>query len=201
MFINQEIGRDVSHDVSHDISHDISQDISHDIGLARAQAMRVRGTALPAEGLPGALILDSWVRCMRAGLDVGVFLAAPVTDAVDLAQRRESNEWVRRLAQAEFETLRQQIAGSNFLLAFADREGVILDLFADNRFAMSGDNAAIVAGSCWAEKLAGTNGLGTALAASQTVAVTGLEHFFLKLGDVSCTAAPLRDAAGEVVGC
>ena len=52
----------------------------------------------------------------------------------------------RRLAQAELETLSRQIAGSNFLLAFADREGVILDLYADNRFSMSAADAGIVAG-------------------------------------------------------
>ncbi len=174
--------------------------ISQDTQLARAHAVRVRGAALPAEGLPAPVILDSWVRCMQADLDVGAAIVVPVTHAADLAQRRERSAFVRRLAQAELETLRQQIAGSNFLLAFADRDGVILDLFADNRFSMSGSDAGIVAGSCWAENLAGTNGLGTALATGQAVAVTGLEHYFLKLGDVSCTAAPVRDAAGEVVG-
>jgi transcriptional regulator of acetoin/glycerol metabolism len=30
--------------------------------------------------------------------------------------------------------------------------------------------------------------------------VTGLEHFFFGLGDLSCTAAPVRDCQGEIVG-
>ena len=173
---------------------------SQDAAWARAQAVRLRGTAMPPEGLPAALIQDSWVRCMQAGLDVTAALQVPVTTGSDLAHRRERSEFVRRLAQAELESLGQQIAGSNFLLAFADPDGVILDLFADNRFAMSSGDAGIVAGSCWAEKLAGTNGLGTALATGQAVAVTGLEHYFLRLGNVSCTAAPVRNAAGELVG-
>jgi len=167
---------------------------------ARAQAVRARGAALPAEGLPAPLILDSWVRCMHAGLDAHAPLQVAVTDGADLSRRRESSAVVRRLALAQLETLRQQIAGSNFLLAFADCDGVILDLFSDNRFHMSGSNAGIVPGSCWSEALAGTNGLGTALATGQAVAVTGLEHYYLKLGEVSCTAAPVRDAQGQVVG-
>ena len=77
---------------------------------------------------------------------------------------------------------------------------MILDLYADNRFVMSGGDAGIVAGSCWQEAVAGTNGLGTALAAGQPVAVTALAHYFFSLGAVSCTAAPVRDAQGEVVG-
>lgn len=168
--------------------------------MAHALAVRARGSTLPPEGTPPPAILDSWVRCMRNGLDLGAPLSVPVVEAPDLAQRRDRSVFVRRLALAQLETLSQQIAGSNFLLAFADRDGVILDLFTDNRFSMSGSDAGIVAGSCWREDLCGTNGLGTALTEGQAVAVTGLEHYFLKLGDISCTAAPVRDAGGEVVG-
>jgi len=162
--------------------------------LARAAALP-RGT-----GLPGPDILDSWLRCQQAGLDSGAAALIPVVDAADLAQRREHSATVRRLAQAELETLAQQIAGSNFLLAFADRDGVILDLFADHRFAMSDPAAPILPGSLWSEAVGGTNGLGTALATGRPVAVSGAEHYFLGLGDISCTAAPVRDAQGEVVG-
>ncbi len=168
--------------------------------LAHARVLRARGNALPPDGTPATEILDSWARCMQAGLDFAAPTPVAVVEAADLARRRERAAVVRRLAQAELQTLAQQIAGSNFLLAFADREGVILDLYADNRFAMSGEGAGIVAGSCWAESLCGTNGLGTALAEGRSVAVSGLEHYFLRLGDISCTAAPVRDAQGDVVG-
>jgi len=173
---------------------------SHERQLEHARAVRARGNAMPPEGLPPVNILDSWVRCMHAGLDAAAVPSVPVVLASDLAQRRERSQFVRRLAQAQLETLSQQIAGSNFLLAFADVEGVILDLFADNRFSMSGSDAGIVAGSRWGEGICGTNGLGTALATGQPVAVTGMEHYMLQLGDISCTAAPVRDARGDVVG-
>ncbi|HSQ73087.1 MAG TPA: sigma-54-dependent Fis family transcriptional regulator, partial [Rubrivivax sp.] len=174
--------------------------LTPDCQIARAQAVRARGNALPPDGLPAEEILDSWVRCMQAGLDSAAPVVVPVVEAADLRWRRERNDVARRLAQAELETLSKQIAGSNFLLAFADNEGVILDLYADNRFSMSGADPGIVAGSLWRETVCGTNGLGTALASGRSVAVTGLEHYFLKLGDVSCTATPVRDAHGEVVG-
>lgn len=168
--------------------------------LDHTRVLRARGAALPPEGLPPATILDSWVRCMDAGLDLGASPVIQVVEAADLARRREQSAAVHRLARAELETLSQQIAGSNYLLAFADRDGVILDLHADNRFAMSDANASIVPGSRWTEALCGTNGLGTALVTGQPVAVTGLEHYFLKLGAISCTASPIRDAAGDIVG-
>ena len=168
--------------------------------LTHAQAVHARGTAMPPDGMPSADILDSWVRCMAAGLDSAAPTMIPVVEAANLAQRRQRAEGVRRLARAELETLAQQIAGSNFLLAFADQDGVVLDLYADNRFAMSAANAGILPGSIWRESLCGTTGLATALAAGRPVAVTGLEHYALQLGAISCTAAPVRDAAGDIVG-
>lgn len=169
-------------------------------GLDYARVLRARGAAMPAEGVPPPAILDSWVRCLEAGLDARATPRIEVVEASELLRRRERAEVVHRLARAELETLSQQIAGSNFLLAFADSDGVILDVHADNRFVMSNASASILPGSRWTEGLGGTNGLGTALTTGQSVAVTGLEHYFLKLGDISCTAAPIRDAAGQVVG-
>ena len=134
---------------------------SHEQQMAHARAVRARGNAMPPDGLPPGNILDSWVRCMHAGLDASATPNVPVVAGSDLLQRRERSQFVRRLAQAQLETLSQQIAGSNFLLAFADVDGVILDLYADNRFSMSGSDAGIVAGSCWGEVICGTNGLGT----------------------------------------
>jgi len=168
--------------------------------LAHARVLRARGSAMPPDGLPAGDILDSWARCLEAGLDFTAAAPRQVVDAHDLERRRDRASVVRRLAQGELETLSQQIAGSNFLLAFADPDGVILDLFADNRFHMSGSGAGIVVGSDWSERVCGTNGTGTALRAGRSVSVSGLEHYFLGLGDISCSATPVRDALGEIVG-
>ena len=168
--------------------------------LAHARVLRARGSAMPPDGQPAGEILDSWARCLEAGLDFAGATPLQVIESHELARRRERAAVVRRLAQAELETLSQQIAGSNFLLAFADPEGVILDLFADNRFQMSGSGAGIVVGSNWSEGVCGTNGTGTALRSGHSVSVSGLEHYFLGLGDISCSATPVRDAQGEIVG-
>ena len=162
--------------------------------------LRLRAHRMPPEGPPSAAILDSWARSLQAGLDPAAPLAVPVVSAAELARRRAQAGDVRRLAQAELATLAQQIAGSNFLLAFADHDGVILDLIADNRFVASGSSAGIVAGSRWHESVCGTNGLGTALAIGAPVAVSGLAHHHLQLADITCTAAPVRDSQGRIVG-
>ena len=137
---------------------------------------------------------------MQGGLDPGRVQALQVVTAGDLVRRRQKVDAVRRLALAEIETLHRQIAGSNFLLAFADPDGVILDLVADHRFHMNDGESPIIEGSCWSEAISGTNGLGTALAIGRAVTVTGPEHFFFKHGTISCAASPIRDAFGQIVG-
>lgn len=149
---------------------------------------------------PSNEIVESWSRCIAAGLDMTATTKMPVVPMQELSRRREQAQFVRGLALTELETLFHQIAGSNFLLAFADPEGTILDLYADNRFSMSQSGESICAGSLWTEADAGTNGLGTALAAGHSVAVNGPEHFFAHLTDISCTSAPIRDADGCIVG-
>jgi len=124
----------------------------------------------------------------------------PVHSAADVRRRRDQAGFVRQLAMAEIETLSQQIAGSNFLLAFGDRDGVILDVLEDQRFATSSSGASIVLGSSWAETVCGTNGLGTALASGRPVSISGPDHYSLYFSDIACTASPIRDAWGEVVG-
>jgi transcriptional regulator of acetoin/glycerol metabolism len=170
-----------------------------DPALVHARALRGRGSTLPPGLRPSDEILESWARCLDHGLDYAAQLRLPVVEAGELARRRDRLGLVRRLAQAELETLMQQIAGSNFLLAFADADGTVLDVLADNRFAMSSDED-IVAGSCWREDVAGTNGLGTALKTGRCVAVSGADHYFMRLSDISCTASPIRDAEGRIVG-
>jgi len=168
--------------------------------LARARTeLGLRRAAWPDEPLPQE-ILDSWARCFDAGLDIAHRPELPVLDAAELQRHREQTSRVRQLALSEIDSLFQQIAGSNFLLAFADSDGFILDLYADNRFSASASGERILPGSQWTEATAGTNGLGTALASGRPVAVNGPEHFFGSLSDISCAASPIRDADGRVVG-
>ena len=49
-------------------------------------------------------------------------------------------------------------------------------------------------GSCWDERIAGTNGVSMAIAQQSAFTVRGHEHYFSKFAPFACTGAPLRDA-------
>lgn len=166
----------------------------------RTGILRSRGLATSVHAMPSPDVVASWRRSGDAGLAMDAMPEITVISTPDLQRRRDQSGFVRQLALVEIETLSQQIAGSNFLLAFADGDGVILDVVADHRFATSSSGAGIVVGSCWAERVCGTNGMGTALASGRPVSINGLDHYCLHFNDIACTASPIRDAWGEVVG-
>ncbi|HWJ35967.1 MAG TPA: hypothetical protein VNR70_11905, partial [Steroidobacteraceae bacterium] len=128
--------------------------------------------APPAE-LLSADIYDSWMRCISFGLDT---LRPPSPEFVSpaiLRQEQQRCSLVRGLALAEMHTLHQQIAGSNFMIAFANADGLLLDIISDPSFSDASNAASIRPGAVWTESICGTNGLGTAAHLKRAIVVHG----------------------------
>ncbi|MFK5979544.1 MAG: sigma 54-interacting transcriptional regulator [Rhizobiaceae bacterium] len=145
-------------------------------------------------------IADSWRRCLREGLDPLENPEEAVVSHQDFLLRKERSDRILKLARPEMELLSAQVAGTNFLVAFADSDGVVLDSIMDNEFQQSKAGSSIVPGSIWTEELRGTNALGLSLYTGKPSIVTGREHFFAGHGAVSCLSAPIIDSSGQVVG-
>ena len=154
----------------------------------------------PPAGLMSADIYDSWMRCITLGLDALRPPSPEFVDAAVLRQEQQRCSLVRGLALAEMHTLHQQIAGSNFMIAFATAEGLLLDSISDSSFSEASDAACIRAGSIWTESICGTNGLGTAAYLKRPIVVHGREHFFARYNNLTCVAAPIFAPDGEVAG-
>jgi sigma-54 dependent transcriptional regulator, acetoin dehydrogenase operon transcriptional activator AcoR len=150
--------------------------------------------------LLAAEIYESWLRCVALGLDVtrppSIDMASPRT----LRSEQEQRVLLRGLALAEMRTLHDQIAGSNFLIAFATPEGLLLDIVADKSFADTPEAKNIRPGSLWSETLCGTNGIGTAAFLKRPVIVHGSEHYFPSFGSLTCAASPIFAPDGSLAG-
>ena len=167
--------------------------------LNRARKTMERNGAIIPD-LVAPEISASWTRCLASGLDPQ---RPPPIEAIDEAQlkaARDRADLVRALALAEMQTLYHQIAGSNFLIAFASPDGVLLDTIADPSFRNAARTASIRPGTLWAEQLRGTNALGTVAQTGQALTVHGGEHFFAHYGSLTCTAAPVRGPDGSLAG-
>jgi transcriptional regulator of acetoin/glycerol metabolism len=162
--------------------------------------MKLEQRGVPPTELLSADIYDSWMRCISLGLDT---LRPPSPESVSpavLRQEQQRCSLVRGLALAEMHTLHQQIAGSNFMIAFANADGLLLDIISDSSFSDASDAASIRAGTIWAEHICGTNGLGTAAYLKRPIVVHGREHFFARYNNLTCIAAPIFAPDGELTG-
>jgi len=173
--------------------------------LSRSERLkRARITLMQGGQVGGNLanpqIVQSWERCLALGLDPHARPACLQVSEQELRRLRECDELAHRFAVGEMHALYQQIAGSNFLIAFGNADGTVLETVADGNFKNSDPGKAIVAGAVWSEEKRGTNALGTCARDLRPIIVHGEEHFFVDHCDVSCFAAPIFHSDGMLAG-
>ncbi|MEU9330554.1 SpoIIE family protein phosphatase [Streptomyces canus] len=147
-----------------------------------------------AEGVRTS-ILNSWQRSRSLGLS---------PDTLDLPYREDFDPGGRivRAAVPVVDRLQAAFAGSQVNISVADANGtVLLRRFGDPSMARSLPAIQVVPGFVFAEQVAGTNGIGLALAERQLIRVYGAEHFAERSQQSACVALPVRDPlSGRIEG-
>ncbi len=154
---------------------------------------------LPSDQL-GHAVLRSWIRCSDMGLRER---STPMPDPLpnpDLRQLHERHTRIRRLCRPELEMLGAEARETGSVVILTDASGMILDSLGDTAFAGRAAQVALRPGVDWSEANTGTNAIGIALAERRAVAVHGGEHFFAGHDLLSCSATPIVDPRGAVMG-
>ena len=154
------------------------------------------------EDMVRAPIADSWRRSRAAGVDpTGHRLAPVVTGEAEAHELYEEHPLGRHapLIQACLSELAED---AGYLIVVSDASGVLLSIegsAAVRRRAAESMNFA--EGVLWSEPGAGTNAIGTAIAADHAVQVFASEHFNEPVQRWTCSAAPIHDPdTGELLG-
>lgn len=149
----------------------------------------------------GEVLARSWQRSRQAGLPPqGRMPGAPHASAAQLARAMQRQYELISHAQPVMDYLGQQVGGSGSLLILADAQGMLLRTLGDAHFASRAERVALRPGAHWAEQYRGTNAIGTALAEGAPVVVHGGEHYLERNGFLTCSAAPILDPAGKLMG-
>lgn len=143
-------------------------------------------------------IRASWVRCERQH--------KLTRDAAQPILRLQSSEIAPRLEcmvertggrQGIFRQIARIAADAGHCFVVTDADGILVRL--ESKGADSDWNG-IALGSVWKEGVAGTTGVSMALLEGREFTVRGQDHFYSRLRHFACIAAPLRNAANEVIG-
>lgn len=159
-------------------------------------------STLPAVREPARtdLIEQSHLRCAALGLTrVGHLEFEPLMRS-DLSVARERNQRLFSHAAPVMEMLFEQIAGTESMIVLTDAQGTILHSVGDNEFLARADKVALSPGVNWAEQSKGTNAIGTALFEERPTLVHGGEHFIHANSFLTCSAAPIFDPRGNMLG-
>ncbi|WJS05685.1 sigma-54-dependent Fis family transcriptional regulator [Roseibium aggregatum] len=143
----------------------------------------------------------SWARCERDH--------RLLRDAAQPILRMQSSEIAPRLSQTVestggrqgfFRNLASIAAKAGQCLVVTDADGILVRLEAKETSGNGEDWHGIALGSCWDERIAGTNGVAMAMQERRAFTVRGGEHFYSRLRPFACTGVPLLDAENRMVG-
>jgi transcriptional regulator of acetoin/glycerol metabolism len=118
----------------------------------------------------------------------------------DLTVARERNQRLCRHAAPVMQVLFEQIVNTESMIVLTDGQGTILHSVGDDDFLERADKVALSPGENWAEHSKGTNAIGTALFEEAPTLVHAHEHFMHANNFLTCSAAPIFDPRGNVLG-
>jgi transcriptional regulator of acetoin/glycerol metabolism len=118
----------------------------------------------------------------------------------DLNVARERNQRLFMHAAPVMEMLFEQIVNSDSMIVLTDALGTILHSVGDDEFLARARKVALSPGVNWAEQSKGTNAIGTALFEELPTLVHGSEHFMHANSFLTCSAAPIFDPRGNILG-
>ncbi|MDL9997883.1 sigma-54-dependent Fis family transcriptional regulator [Variovorax sp. J22P240] len=146
------------------------------------------------------VVTSSWIRCLNEyNLRPDKPHGPNIIARGPLEERRARHAAVIECARYEMTTLYQQLADNEMAVLLTDTDGVILHMVSSPEFAAEVGPLGLRAGGIWSETEAGTNGMGTCLAAAGPVTVCRDDHFYTQFTQLTCSAVPVFDPTGNIV--
>lgn len=144
---------------------------------------------------------NSWHRSSEAGLRENRLPDDIRLESFQLSERRDNaKRLINGLEKYALPLFNQMFARTNSRLILTDIQGVILGSWGLEKFANRLTSIALESGVCWQENLKGTNAIGTAIIEAKPISIIGNQHFIHQHRFISCSASPIFNHQGEMLG-
>lgn len=163
-------------------------------GLSQVEESAVKGGGL----ISGAEELsDSWRRCTAEHhIDPNSRTAPHIVTESEVRAYRELVGDIIFCAQEEINRLYAIVRQEGYVVLLCNAEGIAIHHRGDEARAEQFKRWGIWEGGVWAEKIEGTNGIGTCIVEQRPVSVHDGQHFRVRNAVLSCVAVPIFDARG-----
>lgn len=145
-------------------------------------------------------ILDSWLRCEKMKVDIALGIGYVISDE-ELEKRLEAKKELLAVAYPIMEDIFEIVKTTSYSVVLTDENSVLLDIIINPDIEKNHENLNFVKGTLWDEKNVGTNAIGTCLAIDKPIQIIGKDHFCTSHHQWTCSAAPIHDTKGKIIGC
>lgn len=166
--------------------------------LREAHEILHRSGVVPSDKLR-PIIARSWERCRKLGVDPRSGQCPDKVSGNELQARLEKYDFLLKAAAPFMEGLYEFVRDSGFVVLLADADTCILKVIGTEN---ADERAAVyhTPGAIWKEEYAGNTAIGMALIDGTPLQIHALEHYCKDLLAWTCSAAPIRDPDGRIIG-
>jgi sigma-54 dependent transcriptional regulator, acetoin dehydrogenase operon transcriptional activator AcoR len=144
-------------------------------------------------------VANSWQRCRN--YKVNPYGADDyVVNPLELRERLHQHHHLVKIARSAMENLFSFVRGSGFEIVLSDPHAYLLEVIGDREILSMASKVQLCPGGNWHESAKGTNAIGTSIMEKQPVQILAWEHFCRPNHFLTCSAAPIFNPEGEMVG-
>ena len=144
-------------------------------------------------------VANSWQRCRNLKVDPYEEEQC-VISLQELRERLYNKQHLVKVARPFMDNLYNFVKGSGFQVVLTDESGYLLEVLGDNDIVSRTKQVLLCPGGNWSESVKGTNAIGTALIEKRPVQIYAWEHYCKPHHFLTCSAAPIYDPEGELIG-
>lgn len=146
------------------------------------------------------VILQSHHRSKSYGVHRHQTFSSKILKDENLEKILQKNKELIALSEPIINNLYNFVKGSGFFGILTDMHGCILNIMGDEKVLDVAFELDMVPGAYMSEEHIGTNAMGTALWEKKPVQISGEEHYIKVYHRWTCSAAPILDPKGKVLG-
>jgi sigma-54 dependent transcriptional regulator, acetoin dehydrogenase operon transcriptional activator AcoR len=145
-------------------------------------------------------IMESWYRCKKDKVNPYLNKGHHVLTGDLLSLQKEKHSLLMKTALPHLTRMNQAIKESGMMALLVDPDGYVLSLAGNEKTLKDARDINFIEGVCWTESEVGTNAIGTALKTAEAVIINGAEHYSVASHQWSCTATPILNDKGNLMG-
>ncbi|MGQ7279289.1 sigma-54-dependent Fis family transcriptional regulator [Brevibacillus thermoruber] len=145
-------------------------------------------------------ISESWHRCKNGKVNPYEGKGRMILEGEAWELQKEKGRRLLELTLPQISRLSPFIRDVGMIALVIDPEGYVLSMQGEQRTLREAHAINFREGVRWTEDEVGTNAIGTALMAGEPIMINGTEHYSVASHSWSCSAAPIRDGNGTLIG-